>query len=63
MRIAHALGMVIGCASAFALYRSVTSGLQVPWRLFGQIYIIAMGGAVGVAARGGLQSRLPRVAR
>ncbi len=52
MRIVHALGMVIGCALAFAIYRGVTFELIDSWRPFGQLYATVMGGAVGVMLAG-----------
>ena len=56
MRIVHVLGMVIGCALAFATYRGLISGLRLrdSWRAFAEFYVIVMGGAVGVMLAGGL---------
>jgi hypothetical protein len=54
MRIVHALGMLIGCALSFAIYRSVTFELIDSWKPFAQLYATVMGGAVGVMLAGGL---------
>jgi hypothetical protein len=54
MRIFHVLGMVIGYALGFALYRDLTVGLQPSWKPFGHLYVVVMGGAVGVLLGGGL---------
>ncbi len=52
MRIVHALGMVVGCALALAVYRSVPFQLNDSWQPFGQLYATVMGGAVGVMLAG-----------
>jgi hypothetical protein len=54
MRTAQALGMVVGCALSYAIYRTVTFELIDSWKPFAQLYATVMGGAVGVMLAAGL---------
>lgn len=54
MRTAQALGMVVCCSLAYAIYRPITFELRDEWQPFAQLYATVMGGGVGVMLAAGV---------